>query len=122
MVAPMTSHRPTDIEIDRAAGEATISWADGHVSTYSLAWLRANCPCATCREERAAAQYQGDELMLSPKPPPSAEIRGAELVGGYAIQFIWADGHSTGIYGFAALRRSCPCEECNPSGAPIELE
>ena len=28
-----------------------------------------------------------------------------EVVGGYAIQFFWADGHSTGIYSYELLRR-----------------
>jgi DUF971 family protein len=28
-----------------------------------------------------------------------------DLVGGYAIQLFWADGHSSGIYSFTYLRR-----------------
>ncbi len=121
MVTPIASHRPRDIDVDRAAGSVTITWADWHVSVYTAEWLRANCPCATCREERWEATQENDELSLSSKPPPSAVIEGAELVGGYAVQFVWADGHSTGIYGFAALRRSCPCGECSPEGVPSEL-
>ena len=35
-----------------------------------------------------------------------------ELVGRYAIQFTWSDGHSTGIYSFETLREICPCPEC----------
>ncbi|QLQ06420.1 MAG: DUF971 domain-containing protein [Anaerolineae bacterium] len=31
---------------------------------------------------------------------------------GYAIQFTWADGHSTGIYSWSMLRWLCPCAAC----------
>ena len=117
----VANHRPQDITVDRAAGTATIIWADRHVSTYSLTWLRANCPCATCREEQWTAAMNTDELTLTASAPPSAGIEGAELVGGYAIQFAWKDGHDSGIYTFAALRRSCPCEQCHPEGAPVLL-
>ncbi len=36
----------------------------------------------------------------------------AELVGRYALQIFWSDGHSTGIYSFHYLRELCPCGEC----------
>jgi DUF971 family protein len=110
-----------DLTVDRAAGVLRVLWQDGHASEYALRWLRANCPCATCREERRAAVLQTDMLQLSSAPPPSAEIAGAELVGNYAVRFTWADGHDTGIYAFAALRASCPCATCHPEGPPPYL-
>lgn len=105
-------NRPIDIAIDRANGTLKLTWADQHVSTYPLLWLRANCPCATCREDQRTAQ----EDPLSLRPMPSAEIADAELVGNYAIRLQWKDGHNSGIYAFSALRNSCPCKECNPDG------
>jgi DUF971 family protein len=110
--------RPKSLTVDRAAATLRVEWLDGHISHYPLRWLRANCPCATCREERRAAALEADELKLMSGPLPSAEITAAELVGNYAVRFTWADGHDTGIYVFAALRASCPCLECNPDGAP----
>jgi DUF971 family protein len=100
----------------------TVTWRDGHLSHYPLRWLRANCPCATCREERRAAVLAADELRLSAGPLPSTEIVHAELVGNYAVRFEWSDGHGTGIYGFAELRASCPCPACNPDGPPPLLD
>ena len=35
----------------------------------------------------------------------SFELRSWDLVGGYAVQPTWADGHSTGIYSYPYLRR-----------------
>jgi DUF971 family protein len=112
------SHRPQEITVDRAAATLQIRWQDGHASGYPLRWLRANCPCATCREERRAAALANDPLKLTAGPPPSTTIAGAELVGNYAVRFEWADGHGTGIFAFSVLRRSCPCSVCNPSGPP----
>jgi DUF971 family protein len=37
-----------------------------------------------------------------------------EAVGSYALQFVWSDGHHTGIYTWEALRQACPCPECLP--------
>lgn len=110
--------RPQNITIDRQAGKLTIAWLDQHVSDYPLRWLRANCPCATCREERRTASMKTDILALSTKPPPSTQIAGADLVGNYAIRLTWTDNHETGIYAFSSLRASCPCTSCHPEGPP----
>lgn len=115
--------RPTDIAIDRSAGQMNIAWQDGHTSHFDLAWLRAHCPCATCREERREQALHSDELRLVATPAPSTEIVDAEFVGHYAIRFTWKDGHAAGIFPFEALRASCPCSECNPDGpGPIVVD
>lgn len=109
--------RPRNLTVDRDAGRLRIDWADGHTSDYPLDWLRAYCPCATCREERREAAASGG-LTLHSGPLPSTRVVGAELVGAYAVRLDWSDGHNTGIYPFAALRQSCPCAICNPDGSP----
>ena len=101
--------RPRDIAVDRSVGELRITWGDDRVSRYPLRWLRANCPCATCREERRRttrddAAFGADELRLTSGPLPSTQIANAELVGNYAMRLEWTDGHATGIYAFADLR------------------
>jgi DUF971 family protein len=35
----------------------------------------------------------------------SFDLRAWNLIGGYALQPRWADGHDTGLYSFAYLRR-----------------
>jgi DUF971 family protein len=111
-------NRPKNLTVDRPSGVLRVVWHDGHASEYSLRWLRAHCPCATCREERRAVLLNSDPLRLSSGPLPSTEIASAELVGNYAVRFDWSDGHNTGIYVFSALRDSCPCAVCNPNGPP----
>ena len=39
-------------------------------------------------------------------------ITGLALVGRYAVQPTWADGHATGFYAFTLLREQCPCPVC----------
>jgi DUF971 family protein len=111
-------NKAKDIAVDRASGTLCITWLDQHQSVYPLRWVRANCPCATCREERRTAALNTDPLKLTAGPAPSTQVRGAELVGNYALRLRWTDGHDTGIYPFAGLRVSCPCPSCNPQGAP----
>lgn len=110
--------RPKDITIDRTSGMLTIRWNDEHISSFSLRWLRTNCPCATCREERRSAALAIDILKLSSGPLPSTAVASAVLVGNYAIRLNWTDGHDTGIYAFTLLRASCPCSYCHPDGPP----
>ena len=42
-----TMHEPEHIAISKSKG-IKIDWKDGHHSEYSLAYLRDECPCATC--------------------------------------------------------------------------
>ncbi|HUX28782.1 MAG TPA: DUF971 domain-containing protein [Terracidiphilus sp.] len=105
-----------------------IDWTDGHKSAWSFAWLRDACPCATCIEERKnegrkAGQPKPKSAQLLPMYTPPVKPSSAQAVGRYAIQFNWLDGHSSGIYSWEYLRRSCQCPECtfaatDASGAP----
>lgn len=94
-----------------------IDWMDGHKSAWSFAWLREACPCATCVDQRAAetrkpGQPKPKPAALLPMYAPPAKPKNVLPVGRYAIQFNWLDGHSSGIYSWEYLRRSCQCQEC----------
>jgi len=39
------------------------------------------------------------------------EIRDISLVGRYALNFRWSDGHETGIYSFRYLRELCETQD-----------
>lgn len=88
---------PTKIE--RIEGnKLKFTWNDGYESTLTLKFLRDNCPCATCSAEREEGQFV--KLPISGQ----YEIKEINLVGNYAIQITWGDGHNTGIYSFDYLR------------------
>lgn len=48
---------------------------------------------------------------LDPTRPYTAQK--LELVGNYALQFFWDDGHHTGIYTWDYLYHLCPAEDTN---------
>jgi ATP-binding protein involved in chromosome partitioning len=85
----------------------TFTWEDEHQSVYPARELRLRCRCAACVEEMTG------QPLLDPKTvPENVRARAINLVGQYAIQIDWSDGHNTGIYNFRMLREGCPCEEC----------
>lgn len=89
--------------------ELRIEWDDGHVSRYTLSWLRKNCPCASCKMESATG---GGSVTLPILKPGQYELRSIDPIGSYALQFSWGDGHRTGIYTYEHLRQLCECELC----------
>ena len=103
------------IHVSTGAG-VDITWADGHQSHYDFAYLREECPCATCNDERgkkqafAAVAPSSSAVLPMFKPKPRA--KSAAVMGNYAVQISFSDGHSTGIYSYDHLRSICPCTEC----------
>ena len=92
---------PTNIQ--QIGDELAIAWNDGTESYFKLEMLRRACPCAACGgEPDALANVSRPHVSYADK---SFRLTGFDLVGGYALQPRWADGHSTGIYSFTYLRR-----------------
>ena len=103
---------PTPKKVKLAAGNNTlaIDWAEGHQSVYPYRYLRNKCPCASCDEAPPAPEQAVGGLPILGQKPLRPER--AELVGRYALQIHWSDGHSSGIYSFDYLRSLCPCPQC----------
>ncbi len=95
--------RPTDIQ--QIGDELAIKWDDGSESFVKLETLRRYCPCAGCKGERdiMGNLYKGPEKALSPQ---AFQLTRISMVGGYAVQPVWGDGHSTGLYSFDYLRQA----------------
>ena len=111
--------KPTSVKIHVSTGTGVdITWADGHASHYEFAYLRDECPCATCndaREKKASLGEMASPFKSSPSLPmfkPKPRAQAANVVGSYAIQISFTDGHSTGIYSYDHLRNICPCADC----------
>ena len=80
-------------------GAVTIKWKDDTVSTLSAKFLRVNCACAECVEE-----WTNRKLLDPATVPANIQAEDYLMVGKYAVQFLWSDGHYTGIYPFDMLR------------------
>ncbi len=118
MPAPIDARKkPASVKIHVSTGAGVdIVWSDDHASHYDFAYLRDQCPCATCNDERqkkeAFAQSSAAPSAVLPMFKPKATARSAHAVGNYAVQITFSDGHSTGIYSFDHLRTICPCGVC----------
>ncbi len=83
--------------------ELAIRWNDGVECYLPLRELRGACPCAGCAgEAEAPGRVARPEVT---HVSSSYEMRSWLMVGGYAFQPTWNDGHNTGIYSFDYLRR-----------------
>ena len=92
---------PTSIQ--HIGDELAISWSDGEETFLRLTDLRRACPCAACGgEPDVLGNIDRPEVTYT---PASFELRGYQMVGGYALQPTWGDGHGSGLYSFAFLRR-----------------
>jgi DUF971 family protein len=105
------SPKPKAITLNKAEGFLEIAWSDDAVCRYPLSHLREACPCVECR---GGHQFMGREFdpddLLKLTPKRSYTIAQLERVGNYALQPLWDDGHSTGIYTWDYLRRLCGTE------------
>ena len=94
---------PKALALKRAEQELRVTWQDGVETVFTAATLRKNCPCATCNEERSK-QTRVLLPVLKQSGSGPLTLDDAKLVGTYAIQFIWSDGHTAGIFDYKYLR------------------
>jgi len=87
---------PQDIQYDDKS--LKILWKDGFETQYNLLDLRKKCPCATCRGGHGGKIGQATGHLTK------ATIVSWTKVGRYAINILWSDNHSTGIYSYDNLR------------------
>jgi DUF971 family protein len=95
------SLEPTNIQ--QIGNELAIQWNDGKESYLNLEFLRRACPCAACGGEpdvlgnviRSTVTYSAESFVLQK----------FNVIGSYALQLHWVDGHNTGIYSFQYVRR-----------------
>jgi DUF971 family protein len=89
-------------------GEAClrITWADGRACRFDAPALRRACPCAQCVNE-----WTGQRMLKPEAVSDEVRIEDVSIVGRYALNFRWSDGHETGIYSFVYLRELCERDE-----------
>ena len=92
---------PKRVQLNRPDKRLLVEWPDGNTDEFPWAYLRANCPSASERTERE--RLEKNPLTLSTSTP-SIEIVNVRLVGNYALNIQWSDGHSAGIYSWSLLR------------------
>ena len=104
----MTQSTPKDVRL--LPDSIQILWSDGHQSRYEPRYLRYQCGCAACVNEMT-----GKRMITMSDVPGNVEALDWMPVGRYAMQFLWTDAHTTGIYPYTTLRSLCQCEACKVS-------
>lgn len=89
---------PREIQQEGEAG-LRITWGDGQTSRYTAPEMRRSCPCAGCVNE-----WTGERTLRPETISDDLTIGDFSLVGRYALNFKWSDGHDSGIYSFRYLR------------------
>jgi DUF971 family protein len=89
--------------VQQIGNELAIQWNDASESYFDLERLRCACPCAACGGEP-------DVLGNISRPnvsytDQSFQLANFNIIGGYALQLRWGDGHDTGLYSFQYLRK-----------------
>ena len=103
MTEPESTTVPVEVRRLREEKQLRITWGDDHVSDYPLAYLRGWCPCAGCQGHGGERRYVHSA---------DTDLADLSVVGRYALNLVWGDGHQTGIYTYRYLRELCPCEQC----------
>lgn len=88
---------PQVLRNDTNNGRLEIVWNDDTTRQFGAALLRRQCPCADCKSLR---QKTGNELVIQ-TPVSIATI---QLVGMYAVNIIFSDGHERGIFPWSYLK------------------
>ena len=89
---------PTQI-VEENESEISITWSDDAVTNYSASNLRRSCPCAGCVNE-----WTGEKMLEDKNIPDDLSFDHISVVGRYALNFHFSDGHDTGIFSFNFLR------------------
>lgn len=87
---------PTEIKLHQKSRVLEIQYADGRLFRFPYEFLRVFSPSAEVR-----GHGPGQEVLQTGKR--EVEIRSLEPVGSYAVQPVFSDGHSTGIYSWDYL-------------------
>ena len=95
---PDTSPSVVPQDISLKSDCLSIVWSDARCTEFKYWPLRLQCPCASCVEEMT-----GRKLLVPTSVPADVIVVDYFLVGKYAIQFLWSDGHSSGIYTYKML-------------------
>ncbi len=95
------SYIPTQIE-PYSPTEMMIAWNGGQKFAVPYVEIRFYCPCAGCVDEHTGRRTI-DKSSINPSIRPTQ----VQVVGRYAIQITWSDGHDTGMFHYDRMLELC---------------
>ena len=101
--------KPKGITLNKTESYLEIIWSDNRVCRYPLSHLREACPCVECRGGHANMGAHNDpDDILKLTPARSYKVEDLQLIGNYALQPVWDDGHNSGLYTWEYLYKIYP--------------
>ena len=85
--------------IEEGDSGISIVWSDDAETLYNAPELRRACPCAACVNE-----WTGEKMLDPASISDDLTISQITVVGRYALNFHFSDGHDTGIFTYKMLR------------------
>lgn len=73
-----------------------LKWRNGRTQRLGADYLRSKCFCQICRVA---------PIPLETSMFPGVTVNQVDLVGAYAVQFYFSDGHKHGVYSFDMLEK-----------------
>ena len=89
---------PTDLKLKRAEGILEVTWSSEESRRLRVRQLRCACACAGCVDEMSGVRTLDVNAVAE-----DIAITDMQLVGNYAVKFVFSDGHDTGIYSWDRL-------------------
>jgi DUF971 family protein len=94
---------PPPETIDLIGDTVAVRWPDGREDYFPMETLRALSPSA---ENVGEPDIFGNIHGGDPRTEfPGVTVEDFEIVGRYAVRFVFSDGHKTGLYSFPYLIR-----------------
>tara|TARA_B100001964_G_scaffold211666_1_gene247115 strand:- start:46 stop:366 length:321 start_codon:yes stop_codon:yes gene_type:complete len=100
---------PRHLDLKRETG-LRIDWDDDSTIFYPVTFLRRMSPSADSKATREDLDNNPLAILPSTSNEPLT-IEDIELVGNYAVRFVFSDGHSAGIYSWEYLQTLHPEQE-----------
>lgn len=88
------------VDLKATKDYVVFTWDDGIKTISNVADLRRFCPCASC----AVNSEKDGEMTITRFKEDQITILDISVVGNYAINILWKDGHNTGLYEYPYLR------------------
>lgn len=85
--------------VEESNSKISIKWSDDLETNYNAPQLRKACPCASCIDE-----WTGEKRLIDESVSDDIDFSHISIVGRYALNFHFSDGHDTGIFSFKFLR------------------
>lgn len=89
---------PTAIRLRRRSRRLEVDWADGRQDSFDFEYLRTQSPSAEVQGHGV-----GQDVLQIAKE--NVALLRVEPVGRYAVKLVFDDGHDSGLYTWAWLRR-----------------